>query len=291
MNSMTVALAAVSLPNRSLEDALAIAHRQGYEAICIFGATNMRHSGGLLPGFFWNELDTSGRQKLKQSLSPFRAGAVHAPFQDLPLVSTNKYVEQEAIRQITWSIQAASELNLEIVTVHAARPARMPDEEVLAHAVANFRILGDEAQKLGVRIGLENVIYPTDPEEYVELLDAIDHPAVGATLDIGHICFWLKRDGITRLEGPTGAAFYNNCLAHIVDQLGKRIIHLHVHDIRLPDISDHRAVGRGIIDFRMLIQRLRDLDFNGMLEFELEEPDDEQASEDSLRCLLEWLQS
>src|SRR5690606_5231980 len=129
MNNMKIALAAVSLPNRSLEDALAIARDQGYEAICIFGATNMRHSGGLLPGFFWNELDNSERQQMKKSLAPFSFGAVHAPFQDLPFVSRNKYVEQEAIRQITWSIHAASELNLEIVTVHAARPNRMPYEE------------------------------------------------------------------------------------------------------------------------------------------------------------------
>ena len=207
------------------------------------------------------------------------------------MISTNKYVEQEAIRQITWSIQAASELNLEIVTVHAARPNRMPHDEVLSHAVSNLRVLGDEAEKHGVRIGLENVIYPSDPDEYVELLDAIDHPAVGATLDIGHIAFWLKRDGIAHLEGPTGAAFYNDCLARMIDQLGNRIIHLHIHDIRLPDIRDHRAVGRGIIDFGMLIQRLRALGFNGMLEFELEEPDDVQASEDSLQCLRRWLQS
>lgn len=289
MNDMKIALAAVSLPNRSLEDALAIAAAQEYEAICVFGASNMRHSGGVLPGFFWNELDSGERQKLKQSLSPFNAGAVHAPFQDLPLVSTNKYVEQEAIRQITWSIQAASELNLGIVTVHAARPNRMPHDEVISRAVHNLRILGDEAQKYGVRIGLENVIYPSDPDEYVELLDAIDHPAVGATLDIGHIAFWLKRDGITRLEGPTGAAFYNDCLARMIDQLGKRIIHLHVHDVRLPDIRDHRGVGRGIIDFAMLIQCLRDLGFSGMLEFELEEPDDEHACAESRQRLLDWL--
>lgn len=291
MNTMKIALAAVSLPNRSLEDALAITQQQGYEAICIFGATNMRHSGGLLPGFFWEELDAEGRKKLKQAVSPFNAGAVHAPFQDLPLVSTNKYVEQEAIRQIIWSIRAAAELNLEIVTVHASSPIRMPKEEVLARAVNNLRVLGDEAQKLGVRIGLENVIYPTDPDEYVELLDAVDHPAIGATLDIGHIMFWLRRDGITRLEGPTGAAFYNTCLEQMIDRLGKRIIHLHIHDVRLPDVRDHRAVGRGIIDFPMLIRKLRALDFNGMLEFELEEPDDEQASAESKHCLEQFLQA
>ena len=52
MNNMKIALAAVSLPNRSLEDALAIARDQGYETICVFGATNMRHSGGVLPASF-----------------------------------------------------------------------------------------------------------------------------------------------------------------------------------------------------------------------------------------------
>lgn len=275
---MEIMTATASLAGYNTVDALAKAHELGFTGVCLFGMRGARHSQGVLAGFFWGELSEAERDELRTALEPFTGiNAIHAPFQDLPLASTNPYVEKEALRQQLESIEAAGALGLDIVTVHAARPRNVPLEDVLPRLVATLRQMGDAAQAVGARIGLENVAYPSDPDEHVELLDAVDHPAVGATLDVGHISFWMKREGINELHGDEGAAQYNDWLARHIDRLGERIIHLHVHDVRLPDIRDHRAVGRGIIDFDRVRRNLEALNFTGALEFELEEPDIEQA--------------
>jgi len=177
-----------------------------------------------------------------------------------------------------------------VVTVHAVPRGRIPEPEFTERLVANLRALGDEARHAGVAIGVENVAYPADPDEHAGLLEAVDHPAVGATLDVGHVALWLKRDGIPAAAGPDGPARYNERLLALIDRLGRRIVNVHVHDVRAADLRDHRAVGRGIIDVPAVIARLRALAYPGLLELELEEPDVETAAVESrehLRRLLE----
>lgn len=289
LGSQNIAMATASLPNHGLLDAIATTLRLEFAGVCVFGASGARHSGGLLAGFFWDELDAPMRDSIRAALREFgddAVHAIHAPFTDLPLVSLNPYVEREAMRQVLLSIEAAAVLGLRIVTVHANRPVQMKTPELVERTCEKLHALGVAAAKVGVRIGLENVQYPCDPDEYVTLLDNTAHPAVGATLDIGHIIMWLRRDGITRLEGEAGAALYNERLWQMIDALGQRIIHIHAHDVRPEDIRDHRAAGRGIIDFPALVSRLNSLNYAGMLEFELEEPDLEQAASDSRAYLL-----
>ena len=55
--------------------------------------------------------------------------------------------------------------------------------------------------------------------------------------------------------------------------LGPKLLHLHLHDVRPDDMRDHRAVGRGLIDYPRLMAALADGGFGGLMTFELEEPD------------------
>jgi sugar phosphate isomerase/epimerase len=67
----------------------------------------------------------------------------------------------------------------------------------------------------------------------------------------------------------------------MVDQLGERIYHVHLHDVRPTDWRDHRAPGRGLIDWPRLFAALVDLRYPDLLSFELEEPDPIQALQES----------
>lgn len=289
MDEHSIAIATASLPGFELTDALGVARRLGFDAVCFLGAAGARHSGGLLPGFFWDELDGPARARIRAAYAPFRRGLIHAPFHDLPLISTNPYVEREAVRQVAMAIDAAGALGLDVVTVHAAPAGRIPPEEFGARLKATLRLLGDSAAAAGCRIGIENVAYPCDPDEHADLLDAVDHPNVGATLDVGHVAMWFKRDGIFGLPGDSAAQLYNNRLLDLLDRLGDRIVNVHVHDVRADDLRDHRAVGRGIVDFRAVIQRLRRYGYQGLLELELEEPDIVEAATESWAYLAQIL--
>lgn len=291
MDAQNIAIATASLPNRSLDDALATADHLGFAAVGLLGASGARHSGGLLPGFFWDDVKPADRDRIAAALRPFGRRVIHAPFHDLPLVSTNPRVEREAVRQVRETIRAANALGLKVVTVHAVPPGRIPEPEFIQRLVANLRTLGDEARSAGVVIGVENVAYPSDPEEHVGLLDAVGHPAVGATLDVGHIALRIKRDGVGTATEVPGARLYNERLLELIDRLGTRIIHVHVHDVRADDLRDHRAVGRGVIDFSAVIAHLEALGYAGLLELELEELDAEAAAAESLDYLRRLLGS
>jgi sugar phosphate isomerase/epimerase len=129
--------------------------------------------------------------------------------------------------------------------------------------------LGDEAQRAGTIIGVENWRYPADPEQHCALLDTVDHPAVAATLDVGHIVYWLQRDGVVALCDSDAIAGYHQRLCALIDALGKRIVHVHVHDVQPEPLLDHRPIGSGIIDFPAIISRLDHFGYDGLLLLEL----------------------
>ena len=59
----------------------------------------------------------------------------------------------------------------------------------------------------------------------------------------------------------------------IVRRLTDKLAVFHLHDIRPTDFRDHRAPGRGVIDFARLFEYLHHTNFAGPMVFELEEPD------------------
>ena len=285
MDRSHVALATACLPERTLTEAIDTARALGFQALGMTGGTGSRHSGGLLPGFYWDELDSDERATLVEQVATFKRGAIHAPFHDLPLISVNPYVEREAARQTLVAIEAAGALGLEVVTVHAVPAGRLPETEFWSRLVRTIRALGDAAEEAGTRIGIENVRFPSSPDEHVELLERVDHPRVGATLDLGHIAFWFNHDGVSGLPIPEAADLYNSRLLTQINRLGDRIFNVHTHDVRAADLRDHRGVGRGIIRFDAVIERLEGLGYDGLLELELEEADAEEAAVESLECL------
>jgi sugar phosphate isomerase/epimerase len=147
--------------------------------------------------------------------------------------------------------------------------------------VAVFRQLGDVARDAGTLVGLETG-YPSRYGEFLQLIRDVDHPAVGATVDIGHVAFLEE-------SGPRGTAEgvrnYNRNLVALCRDLGERLVHLHVHDVRKVDWRDHRTLGTGVIDLPALFTALRGVGYDGLLQLELEEPDQEPALVASKRQL------
>ncbi|HEU5314467.1 MAG TPA: hypothetical protein VFX49_00020, partial [Chloroflexota bacterium] len=67
----------------------------------------------------------------------------------------------------------------------------------------------------------------------------------------------------------------------LLDALGVKLVHFHIHDVRRADFRDHRGLGdldtNGVIDFPRLRDHVWRLDYAGLWIFELEEPDREGA--------------
>lgn len=267
MDQRNIAASIRRLSDGPVTDAVSRAKALGFSAITFSG--NPTPDASSL-SFYWPDLEDEARDQLRSVRRKFDRAVIHAPFVDVPFVSVNPYIERESLRQVLGAVEAAGALDLEAVTIHAGIPHySIPDDEFINRLVPVLRQLGDAAAENGTKIGVENWRYPADPDQHSALLDAVDHPAVGATVDLGHIAYWYKRDGIHSLADQTAAEEYNARLLRLIDRLGERIVHIHAHDVRPEDIEDHRPAGTGIIDFEAAIERLEGIGFDGLLLLEV----------------------
>ncbi|HHT89565.1 MAG: sugar phosphate isomerase/epimerase family protein [Bacillota bacterium] len=212
-------------------------------------------------------------QNLKKNLDA--AFSVHAPIRDIHLGSLNRRVRDVAIEEIRGSLRFARMFGASLVVVHPApgiagipgasskveRPQKSEggdlerQEELMVRAVKD---LADYAPDL--LIGLENLVYPHEmyrsAEELAELIKKVNRSNVGLTLDVGHAVNC----------GHDPADFFN--------LLGDSVFHVHLHD-NDGVIDQHLPLGQGIIDYVAVIQSLKRMDYQGVvnLEFSLDDPD------------------
>ncbi len=255
------------LGNLPMQEAVAHIRRMGFAGISLLAFPNTRHRYGELAGFWFHDMSESERQWLKALVVDFQRISLHAPFLDLPLFSYDPRVEQLSLDRVRESIDAAHYLGAQIVTVHANARPNVPITDYWDHMVSTFRSLGEYAWNRGVRIGVETG-FPTVVDQFIDLLEAVGHFGVGATLDCGHMARYVSRS----LWGtPEGVAEMNRQLLDMTRQLGPMILHCQIHDVRAEGWIDHQSLGHGGIDFPRFLSELQATGYEGMLELELEE--------------------
>ena len=272
------------LPGDDIFALLAAGQAMGFRAVELLAFDGYRHRMGRLAGFYWDRLSASERQRLRRHLEPFDRVALHAPFIDLHPLAPNPAIREASVAQIEWAIAAAAALGAEVVTTHAIGVNLVPYDEIQPQLIDLYRWLGDLAEAAGARLTIETGWPP--PEQFGALLRAIDHPAVGATVDVGHLISALPPDARSSPDGPR---IYNDMLSAHIEAVAPFLFHLHIHDVRFPEWRDHARLGTGIIDFRRLITQLEALDYQGLISFELEESSSDEALRESRDYLLHVL--
>ena len=278
---MTFTLGAntASLAGYSLEDALRATAALGFRAVELLAFEGATHSQGELAGVWFHDLDTAGKDRLLRLLEPFPRRSLHAPFADAPLLTYNRRTRENSLAQIRETIDLAAFVGAEAIATHANRRNNLPLETFWPELIDVYRRLGDYAlsRGRGVKLGVETG-YPEDARTFARLVLEIDHPAVGATIDVGHVRNSVPKD---QWGTPQGVRRLNDDIASLLDALGHKVIHFHIHDVRRADFRDHRALGdqhtNGVVDFPRLISRLEQSSYAGLWILELEEPDREPA--------------
>jgi sugar phosphate isomerase/epimerase len=280
-----IGFSVASLARTPLAEACRLGQDLGFAAIEFLGFDGYQHSQGPLAGFYFERMTGREREELRALASQFRHVSTHAPFFEMPILSPNPALRAAAVRQLEIAIEAVAYLGGQTTTTHAAPRGTYTMEESWDELVALYRHLGDLAGERGVTVTLETS-WPTAIEDFARLVHDIGHPAVGANVDVGHLTPLVpaKVRG-TPAEGP----YYNDLLEAHLRSLGSKLFHFHLHDVRAGDLRDHRACGRGIIDYARLLRVASELDYRGCLVFELEEPDRVEALAESRECLLRAL--
>jgi sugar phosphate isomerase/epimerase len=187
------------------------------------------------------------------------------------LISPDEVHREDRISIIRQAMTLANQVGAPLVTITTGQPAA-----------------GQEAAALWGRLreGLEHVVHAADlagvdvaiepePGQFIEtsaalkrLLDEVDHPRLGANLDIGHA--WCAGDD------PVEA----------VHLLAGRLMHLHLEDIK-ERRHFHLIPGLGEIDFAGVRGALREIGYGRAAAVELytypDEPD--RAAAESYRAL------
>jgi sugar phosphate isomerase/epimerase len=204
---------------------------------------------------------------LKQAVDGFLEVAVHSAFDEIGIQQGfpgGNIVEMEP------TFALAAEISATVVTVHPHRTLTEPDE------IEALKRLNTLARQYGMRVGIEPM-GGMKAEKRMRLVARLGLPAVGITLDTGHMHF------------ENGAAFQAyGSLGNLIRTIKPQIMHVHVHDYNGKD--DHLGIGHGYIDFPDIIGALDQGGFTGSLVLELNpfrEPESVVESRNRLQALIQ----
>ena len=257
------------LANHSLEEAADVGRELGFRGIELLAFDGYRHSQGDLAGFYFDRMTTAEKDRLLRLVAPFEHVSTHAPFIDISLFAPNPGVRDEAFRQIVVAIEATAFLGGSTTTAHVCGKSGHGFEEYRSEIVDTFRRLGDRAGAAAITLTIETG-YPVGVEAFAGLIHDIGHSAVGANVDVGHLVGYLPPEAKGTTEGPER---YRQTLMAQLEALGDKVYHVHLHDVRESDFRDHRAVGRGFLDYGAIMRWCAHAGYEGLFALELEEPD------------------
>lgn len=265
-----------------LLEAIQQIQRLGFGTIELIAYTGARHSVGEIPGFSYHDAPAFERARVLAATRPFAHITAHLPFQDLHLFSSAADERQMAVARIQQGLDGLAYLKGELGVMHVGWPGKGKRfRDIWQPMVDTLRALGDYAGERGLDLGIETM-QPDSAREYAELVAAVNHPRVGAAIDTGHIRgsteIGLPPD---RRDTPEARERFNDVLNRLVKDLGRKVLHFHLSDVRREDWADHHTIGSGIVDFRRLFTTLREMQYNRLFVFELEEPDAVDALERS----------
>jgi D-psicose/D-tagatose/L-ribulose 3-epimerase len=130
----------------------------------------------------------------------------------------------------------------------------IPPAEQWQTAARNTRALGQVAADRGVQIALElepfKLSLLNDVDSMVRFLDAVDHPAVRANIDVSHLQLsGTAPEELRRLKG--------------------KAIHVHLSDCD-GKVHGDLPPGRGVVNFAPYLREIKDLGIDGAVSIELE---------------------
>jgi sugar phosphate isomerase/epimerase len=210
----------------------------------------MPHELGVILG---GGLDASRLQIVRELLLETDLSyTVHAPLEMNLMDLTAPALQRDVFDA---SLRFANSIGAEVVVCHAGqrlgpRDARYSFKDQLAAERFALWEAGEKASELGVTIAVENYYpelpiilgavydYSVRPSELAEQISAVDHPAVGLCLDVGHAA--LAADVF-------GFDYFEECA--IAAPLAR---HIHLHDnlmktnlTGMPPVSEHPVYGLG----------------------------------------------
>lgn len=153
------------------------------------------------------------------------------------------------------ALDMAKELGAPCITTEPGGPLEPGQrwEDALGIFCESLRPVADHAQSIGVPLLVEpepGLLIET-AAQYERFASVFNHPGIGLNFDIGHM-YCVKDDPATAIR-----------------QLAKHIRHVHLEDIAATRVHHHLVPGQGAIDFKPILQALKDVKYTDWVTIEL----------------------
>jgi sugar phosphate isomerase/epimerase len=162
---------------------------------------------------------------------------LHGPFQDLLPGALDSKILAGTRARLQDAFNLVELFQPRSIVCHIGYEARHYhglEERWLAHSVATWEPLAEQAARHGALLALENV-YETRPELISQLFDRLQAPNICFCLDVGHL-----------------QAFGGGNFQAWLDEVGNLVGQVHLHDNHGTQ-DEHLALGQGIIPLSPLL--------------------------------------
>jgi len=189
-------------------------------------------------------------KKTKKLLEKYGLGVTGHTAWYLETGSPIKSVRDNCVSESIRYFKVFEELGVEYVTFHGYWPPRMfSDEEGIEFQVYTLKKLIKAAKKYGLKIMYESTGNKSDGLKNVaKILERVS--GLYFHLDIGHV----------NLFDRTPKSF--------IRKFHKKLVHVHLHDNNGGD-DEHLAMGKGNIDFEMVVRELKRVGYDGTITLEI----------------------
>ena len=273
-----------------LFQAVELVRKLGFPAIEIHPMGEISATPGRFPGFEFDRLSSADKRRMRTALKGFDHITSHLPYTDLKTFSPFAPIRQFSRGRVETALEGAAYFGSELCVLHAEVASL---EKTWDDRVALYRRWGDIAKKHDMKIAIETG-FPASVKDYVRLIREIDHSHIGATLDVGHQRAYeelVAKVPADKKGSPEGIRAYNDTNIEIIEKLGDKLLHLHIHDIEPDTWAEHKPLIHGFVDYPRLIAALRRTGYDGLLMFEIGGPPEKMPDylAEAKRKLESWL--
>lgn len=258
-----------------LFESIALIRRLGFPTVEVQNLVGVPEpTPGKFPGFQLHRSDDALKRKIKDALEGFEHVTTHLPYTGLEYFARPGKAAEAGIETLEGAMRATAFLGAKIAVLHPKPGPGMSLEETWPIMLDRLRRWGDRAGKAGYRIALETG-YPRSVKDFVRLVEEVNHPEVGACLDVGHQGQYAELTARVAPEEKgtkAGIRAYNDTNIELIERLGEKLIHLHVHDIEPETWKEHKPLIHGFVDYPRMLMKLREMDYRGVLMFEIGGP-------------------
>jgi len=167
----------------------------------------------------------------------------------LPLGSPVPRLRQAAVEELCAQLPVYREAGARLINVHPyLGPSNLvPRHESMSRCADSLHLLADQAERLEVRVMVENLPDLSEPEDMDRLLA---DPRLGFHLDIAH------------------AAIGKNRCRRLLERFWPRLVHVHLSDnSTLRD--DHLPLGAGRVSWKPVVAELKRRGYQGVITLEV----------------------